>query len=126
MPRLPRGRGIKLTGPEVFRILIFAAMLVGVLALRQPCSDGVASFMGQFEPLDAGMGDGGPPTTRPGPRSFESDSVEYIRITGDMSEQEIKQKLDQAGFRVEDAGVADGLDHEAGGASPSLDPAQER
>ena len=132
IPRLPRGKLFKLTGPQMFRILFFAALLVGVLALRQPCSEGIGRFVESFDESDAGPTgpqDGSP--QRPGslagsPAGASSGSEPgqvpdnpsgsvngFFRITGDMSDEEIRATLRKAGVQVDDAGPDDG------GSSPS-------
>lgn len=56
VPRLPRGSGFRFSVPEIIRIAMFGALLVAVIALRQPCSDGVAGFVDSFTPApDAGV-----------------------------------------------------------------------
>ena len=113
IPRLPRGKGISLSGPQLVRIAMFAALLVAVLFLRRPCADGIASFMGQFDPqaADAGVRSSegaqttGDDTASPPAGEGEEASTSgtgYIRLRGDMSEDEIKQALEQAGLEVED------------------------
>jgi len=85
VPRLPRGKGVLLTGAALFRILMCAGLLAGVLLLRKPCADGVANFMSSFED-DACVPDASAP---PG---------DFVRLTGDMSEDEIRRQLDKAGL----------------------------
>lgn len=55
VPRLPRGSGFKLSTAEIIRIAMFATLLVAVIALRKPCSEGMAGFVDSFSPPDAGM-----------------------------------------------------------------------
>jgi hypothetical protein len=55
VPRLPRASGFKLSMPEIIRIAMFAALLVAVIVLRKPCSDGMAGFVDSFSPPDAGV-----------------------------------------------------------------------
>jgi hypothetical protein len=45
VPKLPRGRGLKLSGPQVFRILMTLVALVGVIVLAKPCADSVSNFV---------------------------------------------------------------------------------
>jgi len=91
VPKLPRGKFFRLSGPEVVRILMFAALLVAVIILRKPCSEGVARFMETFA-VDAG------------PQPTESQIPERsIRLRGDESEEELQRKID--GLR--DAGPVD-------------------
>lgn len=114
VPRLPRGKLIKLTGPQMFRIVFFAVLLVGVLLLRQPCSDGIGRFVESFDTADAGptetdaggMADPGSQTdvrSRLDPAAVGG----FYRLTGDMSEEEIRATLRKAGVQVDDAGPPD-------------------
>ena len=109
IPKLPRSRGFKLSGPEIFRILLFAGLLFGVLALRQPCSEGIGTFVESFEVPDAGPDTGAPeqPETPAVDPRLPGNVDGYIRLTGDMSEEEIRAKLEQAGVWAPDAGPVD-------------------
>lgn len=88
MPRLPRGRGLSLSAPEILRILMFAALLVAVITLRQPCASSAGKFINAFEPPP----DAGPTQVRPG---GDIQPGHYIRLTPDMSEDEIRRAIDQ-------------------------------
>ena len=62
---------------------MFAALLIGVLMLRKPCAQGTANFMEGFEaPVDA--------TVQPDPKSG------FVRISGEETEQELREKLRDA------------------------------
>jgi len=43
--KLPRGRGLRLSGPELFRIALTVAMLIAVVVLTKPCSNAVSTFV---------------------------------------------------------------------------------
>lgn len=45
---------MRLSRLEIFRILMFGAMLVIIVAFQRPCSEGVATFVDSFSPADAG------------------------------------------------------------------------
>jgi hypothetical protein len=45
VPKLPRGRGMRFSGPELFRIVLTLATLVGVVILAKPCGNAVSSFV---------------------------------------------------------------------------------
>lgn len=49
IPRLPRGRGIKLSRPELFRIAMTLLLLVAVIALTKPCANAVSNFVTSFD-----------------------------------------------------------------------------
>lgn len=60
VPRLPRGRGLRLSRPEMFRIAGLTLVLVFLLVAQRPCANAVSSFV-------TGFGDRGSTTTiRPG------------------------------------------------------------
>jgi hypothetical protein len=75
VPRLPRGPWLRLGGGQLYRIGSVALLLVAVVALRRPCADGVASFIGSFDP---------PPDA--GPAEPE---IHYERLT----EEEIRKRF---------------------------------
>lgn len=110
VPRLPRGRGLSLSGPEILRILMFAALLVALVVLRKPCSDSAGKFIKAFEPPP----DAGPAQAAPrGDTPLDEEALpgKYIRLTPDMSEDEIRQKIEQlVAEEGGDAGVASGPD----------------
>jgi hypothetical protein len=110
VPRLPRGSGFRLSAQSIIRILMFAALLTGVILLREPCANSAATFINQFE--TQASGDAG---TAAGPHSGQVPGAEpgdvvpggYVRITGDMSEEELENALRQAGVAFDDAAVPD-------------------
>lgn len=50
VPKLPRGKGLRLRPADLFRIGMVAVLLLCVLALGQPCADSVAGFVDSFAP----------------------------------------------------------------------------
>jgi hypothetical protein len=53
VPRLSRGRGLRLRTADVVRIGMFATLLVFLIVMGRPCADGVAGFVESFSPADA-------------------------------------------------------------------------
>ena len=49
IPRLPRGRGIKLSRPEMFRIAIMLLVLIAVITMTKPCANAVSNFVTSFD-----------------------------------------------------------------------------
>jgi hypothetical protein len=49
VPKLPRGRGLRFSGVELFRIAITLALLVAVIVLTKPCSHAVSTFVMGFD-----------------------------------------------------------------------------
>jgi hypothetical protein len=55
VPRLPRGKGLRLRSTDVARIGMVALLLVCIVVLGRPCASGVAGFVDSFSPApDAG------------------------------------------------------------------------
>lgn len=48
MPKLPRGRGLKLDGPMMFRIGGTLILLVMIILMRRPCADATSKFVTGF------------------------------------------------------------------------------
>jgi hypothetical protein len=103
VPKLPRGRGIRLAGPEMFRILITIAMLVAVLVLTKPCSQAVSKFVSDFDK----PGKGSAAVREPGTIELPSGSAgsaagsdQYEALRPDMTEAELKAAIDRARARA--------------------------
>ncbi len=55
VPRLPRGKGLRLRTTDVVRIAMLVLLLVCIVVLGRPCASGVAGFVDSFSPgPDAG------------------------------------------------------------------------
>jgi len=87
VPRLPRGRGFKLSFGEILRIGLTAVMLISVIVLAKPCADAVSNFVASFDPPDA------QPAPKPRPAVPAGG---YVHITPDMTPQQIQQAIDGA------------------------------
>jgi hypothetical protein len=117
VPRLPRGRGIKLSFAEIMRILMILAMLIGVLALRRPCAQSTGRFIESFEPpVDAG------PVQTPG----QLPAGRYIRVSGEMTEEELREKLELLAPSDAGAESAPGASPGAAQVQPSEDTPHDR
>jgi hypothetical protein len=92
--RIPRGRGLRLTMPQIFRIAMVAVMLVAVIVLQRPCADAVGRFVAGFDPPKPAAPDAGAVETPPG----------YVRLRADMTEAELRSALEHA--KASDAGPA--------------------
>lgn len=88
VPRLPRGRGIRLAGPQMVRIVMFAALLVAIIVLARPCGEAVERYFQTFDPpaLDAA-----PAKKQPDP--YEG---KYHEIQPGMTDKEIEQVIEKA------------------------------
>ncbi len=101
VPRVPRSRGVSLRSGEIMRIIMFAALLVAVVAMRKPCSEGVASFMGQFDgPIDAGAA---VDKTRHLAAPQLPEGTTYVRVGVDDDPETVKKKIEEAQARAEAA-----------------------
>lgn len=101
MPKLPRGRGLRLSGPQLARIGLTLALLVLLVMTQQPCADAVSSFV-------TGFGDQGSAAAvmpRPdnvdlprssGAGSGSADVDDYERLRPGMSDDEIKGAIERA------------------------------
>ena len=84
--RIPRGRGLRLTMPQIFRIAMVAAMLVAVIVLQRPCADAVGRFVAGFDPPPPPAARDAGPDVPPG----------YVRLRTDMTEAELRSAVEQA------------------------------
>jgi len=91
VPRLPRGRGFKLSRGQLIKIVLTAGLLVMLLVVQRPCAESVSTFV-------TGFGDRGSASQQmPKPGNVErtgSDHYEVIRT--DMTEAEIKAAMARA------------------------------
>lgn len=101
VPRLPRGKGFKLSFGEIVRIGLTGTMLIAVLVLAQPCADAVGRFVGSFDPPDA------QPAQPLQPKG-------YVHLSSDMTPQQIQQAIGGA----RDAGAPDAGAPDAATSSP--------
>jgi hypothetical protein len=100
VPKLPRGRGLKLSMPEIFRILLTAGMLIAVIVLAHPCGDAVGNFMSKFDDkgktgsgAGTGSGSAGPPVPQ-----------HYVELKPGMTDEETKAAIAKA--KAEASGAA--------------------
>lgn len=93
VPKLPRGRGIRLSGPEVFRIAATGAMLVAVIVLAHPCANAVSTFVTGF---GSGSAAG---SAMPKPGNVDK-PIEYEHLKPNMTEQELKAAIQRAKARA--------------------------
>ncbi len=99
VPKLPRGRGFKFSGPEIFRIVMTLGLLIAIIALAGPCSRAVSTFVMRFDNgSNAGSAMPKPDNVTPQPE------VKGVMIRGDMTDEERRQAIEKA--RAEAAGSA--------------------
>lgn len=100
VPKLPRGKGISLPFAQVIRIGMTVTFLVAVLALRKPCATAASQFVNSFGEGSAAQ----PPTRSPGPQGSAvaaplvpgEDGLHYVRISADMTPEEVKVAIERA------------------------------
>ena len=85
VPRLPRGRGVRMPFGQIVRIGLTATMLIAVLLLAQPCAEAVGKFVASFDPPDAQ-----PAVVVP------KVPAGYVHLTPNKSPQQIQQAIDTA------------------------------
>lgn len=90
VPKLPRGRGMKFSGPELFRIGLTLVTLIGVLVLTQPCASAVSGFVTSF--------DNGSAQSMPKPGTVMPQ--QYEQLTPGMTEAEIKAAVERSKARA--------------------------
>jgi len=94
VPKLPRRRGLRLNGPEVFRVLVTGAMLVAVLILAKPCGDAVSRFV-------MGMDGSGKGSAIPKPGNVDIPQLpgsagDYVELHAGMTDEQVRQAIEQA------------------------------
>ena len=89
--KLPRGRGMKFSGPELFRIGMTLVTLVGVVILARPCANSVSGFV-------MGMDGSGSAKTMPKPGNVDQPQ-QFEQLKPGMSDAEIKAAIERAKAR---------------------------
>ena len=87
VPKLPRGRGLKLSMPEIVRILMTGGLLVALIVLIKPCSKSVSTFV-------MGFGSGSGSARGRGAGSAKVDPYEHL--TPGMSDAEVRLAIERA------------------------------
>ena len=88
VPKLPYGRGLRFSGPELFRIAITIALLVAIIVLTKPCSHAVSTFVMGF---DGSAGSAASPAAG----SNGLGSAELIPLRG-MTDEQVKATVERA------------------------------
>jgi hypothetical protein len=104
VPKLPRGRGLRLSRTQLARIAMTLALLVLLVMTQRPCADAVSSFVTGF----GDQGSAGAVMPRPdnvdlpqgsasaGSGSAAGDIDHYERLRPGMSDDEIKGAIERA------------------------------
>jgi hypothetical protein len=94
VPKLPRGRGLKLSTPELLKIALTAATLVAVIVLAKPCGNAVSGFVMGFE-----QGSGSAAAQMPKPSNVK-EPEQYEVLRPGMTEEETKAAIERAKARA--------------------------
>lgn len=102
VPRLPRGRGLRLSRPELVRVVGLAAILVFLIVIQRPCASAVSRFVTSF----GDQGSAAAAMPRPGtidlPAAAGSagaageDLGRYEQLRPGMTDAEVKAVIDRA------------------------------
>jgi hypothetical protein len=109
VPRLPRGRGLKLSVPEIFRILLTFGMLVAILVLAKPCGDAVSTFVMRCDHK------AGSATPKPGQIDVPAaapqlgSDTQYVRLRPGMTDDEVRAAIEQARQKQVGSAVGSGV-----------------
>jgi hypothetical protein len=99
IPRLPRGRGLRLAPGQLLKIGLTAGLLVMLIAVQRPCADSVSSFVVDFDRTGSARMPN-PNTVQP-PATVETGSAgDYEQLRPDMTEAEIKAAIERAKARA--------------------------
>jgi len=109
VPKLPRGRGLRLSRPQLIRIAGTLLLLVFLIVVQRPCADAVSTFVTSFGDqgsasaqmprpgnvdLPVGAGSGGAGSAGAPAGAASDDRYEHLRPG--MTEDEIKAVIDRA------------------------------
>jgi hypothetical protein len=119
VPKLPRGRGLKLSGPELFRIALTIVALVGVVVLTKPCAHAVSGFVTSFD-SDKDSQKAMPKPGNVDVPTRQGSDEQYEHLTPGMTEQEIKAAVERS--KARNAGSAADRGSSAGSAVPPSTP----
>ena len=109
VPRLPRGRGLRLSVPELLRIAVLAILLVFLIVTQKPCASAVSRFVTSF----GGQGSAAKAMPRPdnvdvpGSGAGSGSGLEgYERLRPGMTDDELKAAIERARARAAGSGSA--------------------
>lgn len=114
VPRLPRGRGMKLSFPMIVRIVVVAVSLIALIVLAKPCSRAVSNFVVGFGNPDAAVRI---PDAAPAP-------IEGTMLRSDMTPEEIKAAVERERARASGAASDAGVTGSGGDAVAAPTPPQ--
>ena len=99
VPKLPRGRGLKLSRPQLIRIVATLGLLVLLIVMQKPCADAVSGFVTGFD----GSGSAASKMPKPGnvdlPPPDHGSAADYEHLGPNMTEAELKAAVERAKAR---------------------------
>lgn len=101
VPKLPRGRGFKFSGPEMFRIGMTLVTLVALIIMARPCADSVSGFVMRMD------GSGSAANNMPKPGTVDQ-SQQFESLKPGMSDAELKAAIERAKARNAQPGKTSG------------------
>jgi hypothetical protein len=107
VPKLPRGRGLRLSGMQLIRMIGLAAVLIFLLVSQRPCADAVSKFVTGFGSGSAGTGSAGSNgsgSSGAGSAGSGAGSQQYERLRPDMTPDEMKAAIERAKARAAGSG----------------------
>lgn len=122
MPKLPRGRGLKLDGPMMFRIGGTLILLVMIILMREPCANATSKFVTGFGEEGSGV------VPKPGTIDVGSGSAKPVgdgmeHVGPGASEEEVRAAWERTRAKAKAAGAAAGSSSGLGSGSGSAAPA---
>jgi hypothetical protein len=113
VPRLPRGRGFKLSSAHVIKILLTGALLVMLIAVQEPCADSVSQFVTGFD--DKGSAAAQMPKPGTVDRGSAGSAVEHYELIGpNATEAEVRAAFERERARARAAGGSAGSNANSG------------
>jgi hypothetical protein len=93
VPKLPRGRGMKFSKPELFRIGMTLLTLVGVMMLAKPCANSVSGFVMSMDGSGS-SGSAAKSTKMPRPNTVDvTVPQQYEKLRPGMTDEEVKAAI---------------------------------
>jgi hypothetical protein len=132
VPKLPRGRGLRLSRPQMMRIAGTLLLLVFLVVAQRPCADAVSTFVTGFGDrgsaaavmprpgtVDMPVGSSGSsgPSGSTGADNAASDPGAYERLRPGMTDEEVKAVIDRARAKAKANGSIDADGRSAGSAA---------
>lgn len=113
VPRLPRGRGLKLDTAMILRIAMTLALLVMIVVTARPCANATSKFVTSFDD----QGSASAPLPKPGTvdqPAPDPGPADYETLRPDMSEAELKAAIERAKQKAAESATGSGDGSAAG------------